>query len=70
MMINRIEISLSYSVSFSKYPGWSYQMLSDEQLALEVQKGKIVLLDELVERHHSSFIGFLYRMTGGKRSLE
>jgi hypothetical protein len=45
-------------------------MLSDEQLAQEVQKDEITSLDELVERHHSSLIGFLYRMTGGESSLE
>jgi len=44
-------------------------MPSDEQLAHEVQKGEVAALDELVERHHSSLIGFLYRMTGGERSL-
>lgn len=44
-------------------------MLSDEQLALEAQIGKTDSLDELVKRHHSNLIGFLYRMTGGDRPL-
>jgi RNA polymerase sigma-70 factor, ECF subfamily len=42
---------------------------TDEQLALGVQQGHAGELAELVERHHSLLLGFLYRMTGGDRAL-
>lgn len=41
----------------------------DEQLALRIQRGEREALAQLVERHHSRLIGFLYRMTGGDRAL-
>lgn len=41
----------------------------DERLALRIQQGEQAALAELVERHHSRLIGFLYRMTGGDRAL-
>ena len=42
---------------------------TDEQIARSVQQGRIDDLALLVERHHSSLLGFLYRMTGGDRAL-
>jgi RNA polymerase sigma-70 factor (ECF subfamily) len=42
---------------------------SDEELALNMQRGDASALQNLVERHHSPLIGFLYRMTGGDRAL-
>ncbi len=42
---------------------------SDEELALNTQRGDASALQSLVERHHSPLIGFLYRMTGGDRAL-
>ncbi len=47
----------------------SIDVLSDEQLARSVQHGHTSDLAALVERHHSSLLGFLYRLTGGDRSL-
>jgi RNA polymerase sigma-70 factor (ECF subfamily) len=47
----------------------SIDVLSDEQLARRVQRGHTADLAALVERHHSSLLGFLYRLTGGDRSL-
>ena len=44
-------------------------MPTDEQLARNVQLGRAADLAELVERHHSALVGFLYRLTGGDRSL-
>ena len=43
--------------------------LTDEDLALGVQRGNTNDLATLVERHHSPLLGFLYRMTGGDRAL-
>jgi RNA polymerase sigma-70 factor (ECF subfamily) len=34
-----------------------------------MQKGQLHDLTALVERHHYSLVGFLYRMTGGDRTL-
>jgi RNA polymerase sigma-70 factor, ECF subfamily len=42
---------------------------ADEQLARRVQRGHTADLAMLVERHHSPLLGFLYRLTGGDRSL-
>jgi RNA polymerase sigma-70 factor, ECF subfamily len=42
---------------------------TDEQLAQRVQHGHMADLASLVERHHSPLLGFLYRLTGGDRSL-
>ncbi len=47
----------------------SANVLSDEQLARNVQRGRTADLAALVERHHSSLLGFLYRLTGGDRPL-
>ncbi|MFN8374721.1 MAG: RNA polymerase sigma factor [Anaerolineae bacterium] len=44
-------------------------MPTDEEYALGVQKGQLSDLTALVERHHHSLVGFLYRMTGGDRAL-
>lgn len=44
-------------------------MVRDEDLALGIQQGNKADLTVLVERHHSPLLGFLYRMTGGDRSL-
>jgi RNA polymerase sigma-70 factor (ECF subfamily) len=42
---------------------------ADEELARRVQYGHNAELASLVERHHSPLLGFLYRLTGGDRSL-
>ena len=42
---------------------------TDEELARRVQRGGAVELAVLVQRHHSPLLGFLYRLTGGDRSL-
>jgi RNA polymerase sigma-70 factor (ECF subfamily) len=42
---------------------------TDEEYALGVQQGDLNDLTRLVERHHNPLIGFLYRMTGGDRTL-
>jgi RNA polymerase sigma-70 factor (ECF subfamily) len=42
---------------------------TDEEYALGLQKGQLQDLSALVERHHYPLIGFLYRMTGGDRTL-
>ncbi|HTX91343.1 MAG TPA: RNA polymerase sigma factor [Anaerolineales bacterium] len=44
-------------------------LFSDEQLALGIQRGNTDDLTMLVERHHASLLGFLYRLTGGDRAL-
>lgn len=44
-------------------------MRNDEELASSIQRGNKADLAMLVERHHSPLMGFLYRMTGGNRSL-
>lgn len=44
-------------------------MQTDEQLAGQLQRGDTQALTQLVERHHSSLLGFLYRLTGGDRAL-
>src|SRR3989304_58224 len=53
------------SMHFSR----SLSVDTDEQIARSVQQGRIDDLALLVERHHSSLLGFLYRMTGGDRAL-
>ena len=42
---------------------------ADEELARRVQHGDTSDLAVLVQRHHSPLLGFLYRLTGGDRSL-
>ena len=42
---------------------------TDEQLARRMQRGHTSDLALLVERHHGLLLGFLYRLTGGDRSL-
>lgn len=44
-------------------------MRTDEYLAHGVQQGRRNDLAELVERHHSPLIGYLYRLSGGDRAL-
>lgn len=44
-------------------------MQRDEDLARGLQQGHRGDLVELVERHHSPLLGYLYRMTGGDRLL-
>ena len=44
-------------------------LFSDEQLALGIQHGHAEDLDLLVERHYGPLLGFLFRLTGGDRSL-
>lgn len=44
-------------------------MQTDEQLARQMQQGDANALAQLVERHHSPLLGFLYRLTGGDRAL-
>jgi len=47
----------------------STETSTDEQLARQVQRGHTAELAELIERHHSPLLGFLYRLTGGDRTL-
>ena len=42
---------------------------TDEELARRVQRGGTSELAVLIQRHHSPLLGFLYRLTGGDRSL-
>src|SRR5512136_866761 len=42
---------------------------ADEELARRVQRGGTSELAALIQRHHSPLLGFLYRLTGGDRSL-
>lgn len=42
---------------------------TDEELAAHVQRGHTADLTDLIERHHSPLLGYLYRLTGGDRSL-
>ena len=44
-------------------------MLSDEDLARNVQRGRTADLAVLVERHYSALLDYLYRLTGGDRPL-
>lgn len=44
-------------------------MQTDEALALGIQRGDKADLSELVNRHHSMLVGYLYRMTSGDRTL-
>lgn len=44
-------------------------MPNEEELALNLQRGDLSALAILVEQHHSPLLGFLYRMTGGDRTL-
>lgn len=44
-------------------------MPSDETLAQQAQQGQTDSLRQLVERHHSSLVGYLYRMVNGDRPL-
>ncbi len=44
-------------------------MISDEDLALNLQNGDKGALAALVRRHHGPLIGYLYRMTNGSRPL-
>jgi RNA polymerase sigma-70 factor (ECF subfamily) len=43
--------------------------LNDEQLMLKVMGGDEAALGILVERHHSSLLGYLYRLNNGDRTL-
>jgi RNA polymerase sigma-70 factor, ECF subfamily len=42
---------------------------TEEDLALNLQRGDLSALSILVEKHHSPLLGFLYRMTCGDRTL-
>jgi RNA polymerase sigma-70 factor, ECF subfamily len=42
---------------------------TDEELALRLQQGDRTTLTTLVARHYDALLGYLYRMTGGDRSL-
>lgn len=44
-------------------------LTTDEQLAHQVQTGQPQALTTLVERHHGTLLGYLYRLTGGHRPL-
>lgn len=44
-------------------------MPTEEELARNLQRGDLSALAILVEQHHSPLLGFLYRMTGGNRTL-
>lgn len=43
--------------------------LTDEQLAQLLSRGQREMLTPLVERHHARLIGYLYRLSGGERTL-
>lgn len=45
------------------------QERSDEQLMVAVMAGDQVALATLVTRHHGSLLGYLYRLSGGDRTL-
>ncbi|NDJ61441.1 MAG: RNA polymerase sigma factor [Chloroflexi bacterium] len=42
---------------------------TDEQLALQLQRGDQSAVDPLVERHYDPLLGYLYRMLDGDRPL-
>jgi RNA polymerase sigma-70 factor (ECF subfamily) len=44
-------------------------VISDEELALQLQKGQRVALATLVERHYNALLGYLYRLMSGDRAL-
>lgn len=44
-------------------------MITDEQLALQLQRGHRAALATLVERHYDALLGYLYRMMSGDRAL-
>lgn len=44
-------------------------MITDEQLALQLQQGHRAALATLVERHYDALLGYLYRMMSGDRAL-
>lgn len=44
-------------------------MITDEQLALQLQQGHQAALATLVERHYDPLLGYLYRMMSGDRPL-
>lgn len=44
-------------------------LFSDEELAFGIQRGRADDLTVLVERHYGPLLGFLFRVTGGDRSL-
>ncbi|MBX3061922.1 MAG: RNA polymerase sigma factor [Anaerolineae bacterium] len=43
--------------------------LTDEQLAQLLSRGQREMLTPLVERHHARLLGYLYRLSGGERTL-
>ena len=45
------------------------QERSDEQLMVAVMAGDRIALAALVTRHHGSLLGYLYRLSGGDRTL-
>jgi RNA polymerase sigma factor (sigma-70 family) len=42
---------------------------TDEQLARDVQRGITSSMNTLIERHYALLMGYLYRMSGGQRTL-
>jgi RNA polymerase sigma-70 factor, ECF subfamily len=44
-------------------------VITDEQLALQLQQGQRAALATLVERHYDTLLGYLYRMMSGDRAL-
>lgn len=44
-------------------------MITDEELALQLQRGQRAALATLVERHYDALLGYLYRMMSGNRTL-
>jgi RNA polymerase sigma-70 factor, ECF subfamily len=44
-------------------------MITDEQLALDLQKGQPAALDVLIQRYAQPIVGYLYTLTGGDRFL-
>lgn len=59
----------TFTMNLRSAPEHNLPAATDEQLARRVQRGHTSDLAQLVERHHSPLLGFLYRLTGGDRPL-
>lgn len=62
-------VAATFTMNIRLAPEHTPPAFTDEQLARRVQRGYASELAPLVERHHSPLLGFLYRLTGGDRSL-
>ena len=68
-MLSETTISRLKSSLRTEYSRGPMTIPADETLALQIQAGSQQALAELVNRHHSPLIGYLYRMLGGNRAL-